>query len=249
MDGKQVPTIFSRERLQTALERARARQAAGGTVWLSETIGHDIVERLGFLRFEPETPLVTGDRAGTLVPALEVGGAQVTSPEKIDYEQPLALGPFDLIVSLLDLGTVNDLPGALIHLRNALKPGGLLIATLIGAGSLAALRSAMITADGERPSARIHPQVDDRAASALLQRAGFSRQVVDRYTVTARYDGLSNLVSDLRDQGLGSVLADRAPALSRVQYDRARSAFASQADDAGRIPESFEIVTMTAWKD
>ncbi|WP_375290350.1 methyltransferase [Qipengyuania sp.] len=248
MDGKQVPTIFSPQRMRLAERRAHSRQLAGGTTWLSELIGHDVLERLGFLRCQPGSALVLGDRAGTLSPALEANGADVTAPTEIDLEQPLALGTFDLIVSLLDLGTVNDLPGALIQLRLALNPGGLLIAALVGAGSLPLVRSAMMTSDGERPAARIHPQVDDRAASALMQRAGFARQVVDRYTITARYDGLANLVSDLRDQGLGSVLADRAPTLSRRQYQLARQAFASHADESGRIPESFEVVTMTGWK-
>ena len=46
----------------------------------------------------------------------------------------------DLVVSGLALQLVNDLPGALIQIRHALKPDGLMLATLLGAGSLVELR-------------------------------------------------------------------------------------------------------------
>lgn len=78
----------------------------------------------------------------------------------LDEESPLPFEPFDLIVNLSSLATVNDLPGALIHIRNALKPGGLMIASMVGAGSLPMLRQAMYAADGERPAARMHPMVE-----------------------------------------------------------------------------------------
>ena len=249
MPQHQVPQIFAARRIEAARKRARVRHARGGTAWLSETMAQDVRERLGFMRCDPGTALVSGDRSGTLAPALEVGGTAVTQRDYLDLERPLGEGPFDLIVALGELQTVNDLPGALIHLRHALTPGGLLIAMLTGGGSLPGLRAAMLAADGERPAARIHPQVDDRAASALLQRAGFQRQVVDRYTLTARYDGLPALISDLRDQGLGSVLNDRGPPVPRAGYERAIEAFAEQADDDDRISEKFEIIAMTAWKD
>jgi len=65
---------------------------------------------------------------------------------------------------------VDDLPGALVHIRRALAPDGLAIMSWCGAGSVPALRAAMVAADGERPAARIHPQVDVRAGGDLLQR-------------------------------------------------------------------------------
>lgn len=244
-----VPTIFSSRRIAARRDRARHRQLAGGTAWMSEAMAQDLRERLGFLRCEPNTALVSGDWSGTLAPAIEVSGASVEVPAALDFESPIEGGPFDLVVSLGELDSVNDLPGALIHLRHALAPSGLMVAMLVGAGSLPRLRGAMLAADGERTAPRVHPQIDDRAASALLQRAGFTRQVVDRYTLTARYRSLDRLVADLRDQALTSVLADPSPSLSRKGLDRAREAFADAADDEGRISEEFEIITMTAWKD
>ena len=241
-----VPQIFDERRRRARYERAVSRQDRKDAArWLLDAMAEDVVERLGFLRWEGSKPLLSG-----------LGGAEVAlaldhpaTCAAIDFSQPIAGGPFDLIVSLGELDTVNDLPGALLHLRNALAPGGLLLAAMPGAGSLPQLRQAMLTADDSRPAARIHPQIDSRAASALLQRAGFARQVVDQHGLTVRYRSLGTLLGDLRDQGLGSVLADRAPSLARMARDEAERAFAVQADADGKVSERFEILTMTAWKD
>ena len=202
----------------------------------------DVAERLAFMRFEGRRVLISG-----------LGGDGLTLPaERIglsDWAKPVDTAPYDLILSLGELDTVNDLPGALVHMRNALAPGGLLLATMLGAGSLPQLRHALLAAESDRPAARIHPQIDSLAASALLQRVGFTRQVVDHYPVTVRYGAFDTLISDLRDQGAGSVLADRAPILGRAALQRARAAFAAHADDDGKTCERFEILTMTAWKD
>jgi SAM-dependent methyltransferase len=207
-------------------------------------MAEDVVERLGFLRWEGKTALISGLGGEAVAAAL---GRAATGP--LDLAQPIAGGPYDLIVSLGELDTVNDLPGALILLRQALAPGGLLLAAMVGAGSVPKLRQAMLSADGERPAARIHPQVDHRAASALLQRAGFMRQVVDHHALHVRFGALQTLMNDMHDQGLGSVLADRSPTLGKVGLDRAATGLAEQADPDGKTSERFEIVTLTAWKD
>lgn len=240
-----VPTIFDERRRRARYERARVRQRSPEAArWLLEAMAEDVVERLGFLRWEGETALIAGLGGQTVAAAL---GRAAVGP--VDYASPIAGGPYDLIVSLGELDTVNDLPGALILLRAALAPGGLLLATMLGAGSLPKLRQAMLAADSERPAARIHPQLDHRAASALLQRAGFTRQVVDHHALQVRYGALGRLVSDLHDQGLGSVLADRSPPLGKAAQTRAIEAFADQADADGKTSESFEVLTLTAWKD
>jgi hypothetical protein len=69
--------------------------------------------------------------------------------------------------------------------------------------------------------------------------------VVDTHTLTVRYSSLDRLVSDLRDQGLTSTLADRAPPLGKAALARARAAFLDLADADGKVSETFEIVTLT----
>ncbi|MEM6827045.1 MAG: methyltransferase [Pseudomonadota bacterium] len=199
----------------------------------------DVMERLAFVRHEPVRPLLIGLATGALANMFN------TAPQFFDLEAPYLESGFDFIAVLGAFDAVNDLPGALIHLRNALEPGGLAIASFIGGGSLARLRSAMLAAEPERPAARIHPFVDPRAAPGLLQRAGWKDPVVDTHTLKVRYSQMDQLVSDLRDQGLGNALADAAPPLGKAALARARAAFLDAAEDDGKVTETFEIITLT----
>lgn len=244
-----VPRIFSHERRTLRAERAERRSGQVECAsWLQGEIEHDLIERIGFMKIDPARALILGRGHGLIDAALARQGCQVSAMRFPAEEQPVADGPFDLIVSLAHLDTVNDLPGALIHMRAALREGGILLASFIGAGTLPALRRIMLAADGERPAARLHPQIDSRAASALLQRVGFSRQVVDTLPLKLRYRSLDRLIADLRDQGLTNVLTNRPPPLTRAALARAHAAFDHMRDDEGRVVETVEIMTLTAWR-
>src|SRR5262249_22803514 len=58
-------------------------------------------------------------------------------------------GSLDLVVSALPLQFVNDLPGALIQLRGAVKPDGLLFAAVAGGDTLTELRQGFAAAEAE----------------------------------------------------------------------------------------------------
>ena len=239
------PLIFAPARRLAARRRMLALQRGPNAPrYLIDDMTDDVLERLAFLRHAPARALVIGDWTGSVAAALGEQGAAVTKAEPAEgfaEEEPFACGPFDFIASLGTLDTVNDLPGALIHLRSALAPGGLMIASFAGAGSLAALRAAMLAADGERQAPRIHPQVDVRAGGQLLQRAGFAGPVADSRSVEVRFGSLDALVADLRAQGLGNVLARHGPTLGKTARERAREAF------GGPTLERFEILTLSGW--
>lgn len=164
---------------------------------------------------------------------------------------PLEDGSADLAVSLMTLHWANDLPGALAQIRRGLKPDGLFLGTLLGAGTLKELRAVLTEAElGERggAQARVSPFADGYDGAALLQRAGFALPVsdVDRLTVT--YGDLSGLIRDLRGMGETNVLAGTVRPLSRSILLRAASLYADQYGDAdGRIPATFEIVNLAGW--
>ena len=242
------PRIFDPERRRSARRRAATRQAKPGAArFVLEDMIEDVAERLAFVRQPPGEALVIGDRTGVLARDLIARDHEVMALDvgELDEEHPYPGGGFDLIVSLGSLDTVNDLPGALIHIRNALAPGGRAIAEFVGAGSLDNLRRAMFAAEPERPAARLHPMVDIRAAAALLQRAAWADPVADSRALKVAYRSLDRLVADLRDQGLGNVLASPAAPIGKAAIGRARAAFLEGADADGRVVESFEIITLS----
>lgn len=251
MAADTLPRIFSPGRRIAARRRMlRAQQATDAPRYLLDDMIEDVVERLAFLRHEPRRALLIGDVGGVLETALASAGTLVNSMEPgngFDEEAPFPLTGFDFIASLGTLDTVNDLPGALVHIRQALLPGGLLIASFLGAGSLPALRAAMLFADGERPAPRIHPLVDVRAGAQLVQRTGFADPVADSRHLDVAFRSFERVVMDVRSQGHGNVLADPGPPLGKAARMRAVDAYRAAAVD-GRTVERFEIITLSGWR-
>lgn len=165
---------------------------------------------------------------------------------------PFRAESFDLVISNLDLHWTNDLPGALLQLRQALKPDGLLLASLFGGGTLAELRQALMEAElaeegGASP--RVSPFADIRDLGHLLQRAGFALPVVDSDTMEVTYSDALALMRDLRAMGESNAVAERRRGFSRrATLARAVALYTERfARPDGRIPAHFEIVTLTAW--
>ena len=164
---------------------------------------------------------------------------------------PIADGSADLIVSVLGLHWIDDLPGALAQIKRALKPDGLFLGALFGAGTLKELRGALTEAELQArggAQARISPFADGYDAAALMQRAGFALPVTDVDRVTVRYPDLFALVRDLRAMGETNALAGVIRPLTRDIAARAAAVYAERHAEAdGRIPATFEIVQLAGW--
>lgn len=159
---------------------------------------------------------------------------------------------FDLVASLLSLHWVNDLPGALVQIRRALVPDGLFLGALFGGETLTELRQSLGEAEIELDgglSPRISPFADLRDMGALMQRAGFALPVVDTDRVTVRYDNALKLMAELRGMGETNALIERRRTpLRRATLLRAADIYREKFGLAdGRVPATFEIVTVTGW--
>jgi SAM-dependent methyltransferase len=165
---------------------------------------------------------------------------------------PLQPESIDLAVSLLSLQEANDLPGALIQIRRALRPDGLFLGAIAGGGTLAELRESLLAAETELhggASPRVAPFTDVRDAGALLQRAGFALPVTDVEPVTVRYASMFGLIEDLRAMGASNALVARTrrPG-SRRLFARAAEIYAERfSDPDGRIRATFAVVWMSGW--
>ena len=92
----------------------------------------------------PDT-LVTADLSGNLLRQMP-GGLRVSADEEF---LPFGENTFDLVASTLSLHWVNDLPGALVQIRRALKPDGLFLAAMLGGDTLIELRRAFLEAEAD----------------------------------------------------------------------------------------------------
>ncbi len=170
-----------------------------------------------------------------------------------EYDRlPLQAESVDLVVSLLALQEMNDVPGALIQIRRALRPDGLFLGAMAGAGSLAELRESLLAAETEisgGASPRVIPFADVRDAGGLLQRAGLALPVTDIETYTVRYDTMFGLIRDLRAMGATNALhaRSRLPG-TRHMFRRAAEIYAERFSDAdGRVRATFSFIWMSGW--
>jgi SAM-dependent methyltransferase len=252
---------FDRRLRRLRRDRAAARFATAD--YLHRLVAEDLLERLDLIKRSFARALDLGCAGGFLSGALRARGMSVTAADsgfgfaraaggvQCDEDRlPFADGAFDLVVSVGALDGVNDLPGALLLIRRALRPDGLFLGAFAGAGSLPRLRAAMLAADAVEGGAapRIHPQIDVRAAGDLLGRAGFALPVVDCQSIDVRFGGLARLVGDLRAMGGTNLLAARSRRpLGRLGLGAAATDFADRADADGKTTERFEIIHLLGW--
>lgn len=245
------PDIFDRRRRQA--RRALVR----GQDFVGDQIVEALIERLGLVTRDFTRALVIGGRSPALVAALQQRGMVVDVAEPLGGEglarDPDQLdvvpGSYDLVVWPGGLDNVNDVPGALVRARFALRPDGLLLGALVGDGSFPALRAALrsgAVAAARPMAARMHPQISLQAMGALVQQTGLALPVVDVDALDLRYRTISGLVRDLRAAALTALLAGPVPPLSRAEWMAVDAAFTAAGDDAGTM-ESLRIVHFSGW--
>ncbi|MCC7305390.1 MAG: methyltransferase domain-containing protein [Alphaproteobacteria bacterium] len=167
-------------------------------------------------------------------------------------EEFLPFHNIDLFLSNLSLHSTNDLPGALIQIKRALKPDGLFLAALFGGETLHELRASLMAAEIELKggaSPRIFPFADKQQMGALMQRAGFALPVVDSEIITVTYDNIFRLMHDLRGMGESNIILQRDKKYpGREFFLKAGEYYLKNfSDPDGRIRASFEIIFLIGW--
>jgi SAM-dependent methyltransferase len=264
------PRLFDRPLHRRRLTRA----AAGfrGADFLHSRAAEDLVERLTAIMRDFPLTVELSSRRGAFREALAAspatarigvlvetdasaamlagrGGARVVLDEE---RLPFAEACLDLVVSTLGLHWANDVVGALIQVRRALKPDGLFLGAFLGGATLRELRQSLMAAEAEilgGAGSRVSPFADTADAASLLQRAGFALPVADVDRVSVSYEHPLRLLSDLRRMGETNALAERHPrALTRGLLGRACEIYQERfSGPDGRVPATFEIVTLTGW--
>jgi SAM-dependent methyltransferase len=252
--------IFDRRAVRHHRDRAAASVDAVGDI-LGDAAAR-LLERLDDVSIRFTRALDVGGR-GFVAPALRARGieticcdlspamaARAGASAVVADEEFLPFGEakFDLVVASLSLHWVNDLPGALIQLRMALRPDGLLLASLPALGTLAELRAALTAAEsaltgGAAP--RVSPFPELRDCAALLQRAGFALPVADVDEIRLAYADPLALLRDLRAAGESNAVALRDRRIPpRALFPAALAALPKQD---GRVRATLRLAILTGW--
>ncbi|TVZ66268.1 methyltransferase family protein [Rhizobium mongolense USDA 1844] len=257
------------DRTAIAANRRRAlKNADPKAAFLLDIAAAELADRLAVVerRFETAVELhgMTGAAARAAVATGKIGEMTRVEAEQA-FAAPnevLAMAPLEdvpiepqsanLVLAPLCLHLTNDTPGVFIQVRRALKPDGLFLAAIPGAGTLQELRDVLLATEAEMTggaSPRVIPFADVRDVGGLLQRAGFALPVIDAETYTVRYDSLFPLMKDLRAMGMTNPLAARSrKPPTRAFFLRAAEIYAERySDPDGRIRATFSIIYVSGW--
>ncbi len=258
--GTMTPDVFDRQAVRR--HRDRAATTVPAVTPILRDAADRLLDRLDDISRRFTRALDVGGR-GIVAPLLRARGIDTLSCDispamaasnpaptvAADAEfLPFAPASFDLIVASLSLHWINDLPGALIQLRMALQPDGLLLASLPALGTLAELRTALTEAEstlagGAAP--RVSPFPDLRDCAGLLQRAGFALPVADAETMTLLYAHPLALLRDLRHAGEANAVTLRDKRIPpRALFP---TALAARPDQEGRTPATLRLAILTGW--
>lgn len=261
--------IFDRQLLRRRRDRAAAH--FDDHDFLITEIGERLLDRLDDITHRFPLALDLGCRIGSLAELRGGRGGIETllqadlSPTMLQMARrngpaivldeewlPLKPGTLDLILSNLNLHWVNDLPGALLQIRDALKPDGLFLGTMFGGRTLQELRDCLMRAELAETggvSPRVSPFAEVSDAAALMQRAGFALPVVDSETVTVTYGDFMKLLADLRGMGEANLVVDRLHRPTRRSVLAHAAALYAQdhVNSDGRLVATFQILFLTGW--
>jgi SAM-dependent methyltransferase len=216
-------------------------------LFLHETACDETQDRLSMVNRGFTAPAIITPFPQVWAPAFPQAHV-VADNEVLDLEEDA----HDLVIHALALHWADDPVGQLIQCRRALKPDGLLLALTFGGQTLHELRAALGQAEAEVAgglSPRVLPMGEIRELGALLQRAGFALPVADALPLNTSYQSALHLMHDLRAMGENNALHARLkrPTRRAVLLRAAQIYAESFGTEDGRIPATFELITLTAW--
>jgi len=235
---------------------------------LQARVRQQLIERLDWIAFEPDTILDlgcgTGHAARALgarwpkarVIAVDFAPGMLREAARHDdagrferlcadaLELPLPDASVDLLYSNLMLPWCDDLDTAFAEMARVLRPRGLLTFTTLGPDTLIELNESWHEADDYT---HVIPFADMHDIGDGLIRAGLVEPVLDvvRYTLT--YPDVYSLMRDLKAIGARNATTGRPRGLTGRQTMRTVEQTYERHRHEGKLPASYEVVFGQAW--
>jgi len=246
----------------------RASRTYDESAVLQQRVRQQMIDRLDWIAFEPETVVDLG--CGTGLAALALAGrwpkARVIAVDfapgmlrelaRHDRDNrcerlcsdarslPLADASVDLAFCNLMLPWCEDLDAVFTEIARVLRPRGLLSFTTFGPDTLVELRAAWQEADD---ATHVHPFTDMHDIGDGLIRAGLSEPVLDVSRFTLTYPDVGALMRDLKAIGSQNATSDRPRGLTgRSRMAAVEKAYEAYRSD-GVLPATHEVVFGQAW--
>lgn len=213
--------VFNQASVRRAFDRAADSYEEFAV--LQNEVCHRLLEKLAFVKINPELILDAGTGTGAAIPvlfsrykkaqlvALDLSenmlikssrhGSFFRSPHLVcaDIEQlPFSDNVFDLVFSSLSMQWCNDLNAALLEAKRVLKPGGLFVFTTFGPDTLKELRYSWGKVDKAN---HVNQFIDMHDIGDALLHDGFAEPVMEAEIMTVTYDSVDQIMHDLKAIG------------------------------------------------
>ena len=270
MNSPDPSRVFSLDRraVLRAFDRASASYDAAAA--LQERVRNELIDRLAELKVTPTTILDLGCGTGhasralkrahprAIVVAADIAPGMLVRAKaqsrwlrrfervRADaYSLPFRDASFDLIYSSLMLQWCDDLDAAFGELARVLKPGGLLLFSTFGPGTLAELRDAW-AASGDAGN-HVNHFFDPHALGSALMHAGLAEPVLDVDRILMRYPDARALMKELKAIGAHNVTAGRPRGLTGRKRLAAMTQAYETLRDGGGLPATYEVIHAICW--
>ena len=272
MPSKSVPSELAHflDPFKTRSGFDRAAQTYDDAALIQREIGDRLVERLDYVRLNPQRVLDLGCGTGKISQALlnrypqaEVIGVDLalsmvktTQQSAGDSSQLSGICadvqqlPFqdecaELLISNLMLQWCNDLLAVFQECVRVLRPQGLFTFTTFGPDTLYELRNSWGQIDGYTHASQF---VDMHDVGDTLLAAGFHDPVMDREVITVTYPAVKGLLQDLKAIGANNATLGRNRGLTGKQRLQAfYQAYEAYQLEDGLYPATYEVIYGHAW--
>lgn len=262
--------VFSLDRRAVVQAFDRASVSYDAAAALQERVRNELLMRLDELKQTPKAILDLGCGTGHATRALKRRHPKALSvavdiapgmlaqarrqarwPRRFErvradaYALPFRDGSFDLVFSSLMLQWCDDLDAVFAEIARVLRPGGLLLFSTFGPGTLAELREAWGASDAA--GNHVNHFFDPHAYGSALLHAGLTEPVLDVDRVVLGYRDALTLMRELKAIGAHNVTAGRPRALTgRRRFAAMTRAYESLRRD-GSLPATYEVIHAVSW--
>lgn len=185
----------------------------------------------------PEALVVGCDLAPAMAGQTQARGVAVVCG---DLEcLPFADGAFDLIWSSLALQWCQPAQ-VYAELRRVLSPGGVLVFTTLGPGTLHELETAFAGIDAH---SRVLPFLPPEQVATALAQAGFEHIAVQTEDWVTRHPDFKTLLDSIRGIGANQIGGNQRPGMmGKTAWQTAQSRYEALRDAQGQLPATYSVV-------
>ncbi|MCG6969357.1 MAG: malonyl-ACP O-methyltransferase BioC [Gammaproteobacteria bacterium] len=269
---KDLITTLDKHLYRQAFDRAATSYDEAAV--LQKEVGKRLLERLDYVRLQPQCILDLGSGTGLCTAALrqrykkahiislDIAPAMLlTAKNKLSWLEktlsgkqryicgdadylPLKDQSVDMIISNLTLQWCPELDHTFTELHRVLKPDGLLMFTTLGPDTLKELRQSWQSVD---KNIHVHNFIDMHDVGDALLRARFADPVMDMETITMTYQDARTLMQDLKTLGAHNASPSRPRGLTGKRRLQSMLTEYERFRVNDVLPATYEVVYGHAW--